>query len=338
MAAPRPLRLGLGLACLLVPLGGMPAQERWPVIVVDWARDGKVLISANGLLARFDLDSAQEELLDDSGVTFALSPDGTHVAIAGRNRLELRSYPGFKIQAVLALPAAAAPESFDLDALAWAPDGATLASGTRAGHIHLWDVESHELWADLNVDPPSPVTRLAFSADGIRMLSAFEDGRAVLWDIEKREALHRFEFPLQGEPSGQARAATGANAVDTAVVALSPDGRHVLANQVRAGEAEVLLLDAGGRVEWRRAGYGMEFTPDSSAVLALTPPFRIAALYRTANAEAVRTFEPPEGVTTLYLVRLSPEGTKLLGVGEDPAGQIIIVWDFATGRILKTRR
>lgn len=320
-------RFGVALLCLLVLLGGTLAQERWPVIVVDWARDGRVLISANGLLARFDLDSDQEDLLDDSGVTFALSPDGARLAIAGRNRLELRSYPDFKLLATLALPAEAAPETFDLDALAWSPDGTTLASGTRAGHIHLWDVESRELWADLNVEPPSPVTRLAFSRDGVRLLSAFEDGRAVLWDIEKREVLHRFEFPR-----------AGGNPAETAVLALSPDGRYVLASQVRGGEAEIVLLDADGRPQWRRAGYGMEFTSDSQAVLALTPPFRIAALYRTANAEALRTFEPPEGVTTLYLVKLSPEGTKLLGVGEDPAGQILIVWDFSTGRLLKTRR
>jgi len=98
------------------------------------------------------------------------------------------------------------------------------------------------------------------------------------------------------------------------------------------------MLDDRGRVAWRRSGYGIEFTPDGEAVLALAPPFRLAALYRAGDAQALRTFEPPEGVTVLHAVRLSPDGARLLGEGEDFYGQILIVWDFESARILRTRR
>ncbi len=49
-------------------------------------------------------------------------------------------------------------------------------------------------------------------------------------------------------------------------------------------------------------------------------------------------FEPPEEVLVLYLVRLSPDGKFLLGVGEDHRGQVLVLWDFATARVLETHR
>lgn len=324
-------RVGLGLVFLLA-VGRVPAQAPRRLAVVEWAPDGRVLILAGGLLARFDLDSDEEELLDESGAAFALSPDGRRLAVGGRDGVELRSYPDFGRQAVLSLPGGEASESRGptvVNALAWLPDGSTLVGGTRDGHLLLWEVEGGELWGDLGIEPPSPVARLAFSADGQRLLSSFEDGRAVLWDVEQRELLHRFVLPRNQQ---------GVITADTKVMDLSPDGRRVLVNRVRAEESEMILLDDAGREVWRRGGYGVEFTPDGAALLALAPPFRIAVLYRTADAEALRIFEPPEGVALLYVVRLNPEGTKLLGVGEDYQGQVLVVWDFATARVLKTRR
>ncbi|MGH9776827.1 MAG: WD40 repeat domain-containing protein [Candidatus Acidiferrales bacterium] len=293
--------------------------------------DGKILIAAGGLLGRFDLDSNQEELLDRSGLAFALSPDGGEIALAGLNRLELRSYPGLEASAPFPPPDPSV--SRELVAVAWSPDGETIAAGTRAGHIQLWDAESKELWADLGIEPPAAVSRLAFSADSVRLLSAFEDGRAVLWDLEERREVYRFDRP-QGDQ-------------ETVVNALSPDGRRVLTTRVRLHEqtgeatedAEVVLLDDAGREVWRRAGHGVEFTRDAAGVLALTPPYRIAALYRASDAEALRVFEPPEFVRSLHVVRQSPDGTRLLGIGEDETGnQVMVVWDFASARVLKVRR
>ena len=327
---------------LLLLLAAIPtlAQERGET-VVEWAPDGNVLVAARGLLGRFSLDSAQEELLDKTGVTFALSPDSVRLAVAGRDRLEIRRYADWSVAAAFALPDSDALR--DLVAVAWSPDGATLAAGTRTGHLLLWDVGSQEMWADLGVEPPSPISHLAFSADSVRLLTAFDDGRAILWDIEQQEEVQRY---------GTARSAQDPSRAETenTISALSPDGRRVLSNHLllapeermvekgQVGE-EFAVLDDQGRELWYRAGYGVEFTRDSTGVLALVPPFRIAALYRADNAESVQVFEPPEFVRSLYLVRQSPDGTKLLGIGEDEQSkQVMVVWDFATARVLQTRR
>ena len=118
---------------------------------------------------------------------------------------------------------------------------------------------------------------------------------------------------------------------------LSPDGRRLLHSWVRDERAEMSLLDDGGRVRWRRAGLGVEFTPDGVSVLALVPPYRVAAFYRVEDASAVRVFEPPEGVERLLAVRLNPAGTRLAGVTESRLGRGFVVWDVSTARILHTR-
>ena len=313
------------LGCVLLLAAALPGQQAGGPALAEWAPDGKILIAGSGLLARFDLDSSEETLLDRGVDAFAFSPDGARLAVGGVGRLEFRSYPDFA-----GLGAPPLPGPTVVTALAWSSDGATLAAGTAAGHVLLWDLEDNELWADLNVTPASVVARLRFSADGRRLLSAFADGRAILWDLERREEVHRYAMPRA--------AAAGAVAAQT-ITDLSADGRLVLATRTpEQGEPEMVLLDDQGAVQWKRAGYGVEFTPEGAAVLALTPPFRIAALYQVADAAALRVFEPPEAVRTLHLVRLSPDGKRLLGVGEDHRGQVLILWDFATAEVLKTRR
>lgn len=330
-------------ATLLLAVAGLAGESAPPLAEVEWAPDGKVLIAANGLLARFELDSDKEELLDDTVLAFALSPaagnGGVWLAVAGPDEVTLRSYPDFTWEAALPLPEAEKAEAEPtgpgtVQALAWSPSGETLAGGTATGHVLLWEIHpaepgASELWANLELEPVSAVGRLTFSADGKRLLAAFEDGRAVLWDIEQRQELARF---------GPPRSAPGQAAAEGTSMVLSPDGRRVLLTQAWGQQAEMSLLEESGEVVWRRAGLGVEFTRDGSGVLALAPPFRIAALYRAADAEALSVFEPPRGVTALHAVRLNAEATRLVAVGEESNRQVLIVWDVASGRVLKTRR
>ncbi|HXE74936.1 MAG TPA: WD40 repeat domain-containing protein [Candidatus Xenobia bacterium] len=333
-------RLLLAACALLLSSPGVSAQERGAT-VVEWAPDGNVIIAARGLLGRFSLDSPQEELLDKSGVTFALSPDGARLAVAGRDRLEIRRYNDWSVEATYGLPEGEGPR--ELVTVAWSPDGRTLAGGSRTGHLLLWDMGSQELWADLGIEPPTALVHLAFSADSVRLLAAFDDGRAILWDLEQKKEVGRYGTSRSGQESSKAE-------TESLFSALSPDGRRVLANYFLLApgehrdvknqvEEEFAVLDDGGRELWHRAGSGVEFTRGGDGVLALVPPFRIVALYRADNGENLRVFEPPEFVRSLYLVRQSPDGTKLLGIGTDETSkQVMVVWDFATARVLKTRR
>ena len=299
--------------------------------VVEWAPDGKILITSGGLLARFDLDTGEEELLDRFGGTFTISPDGKTLALARGTVIELRSYPKLAPE-VQVWP----PEGEEITALAWAPDGKRLAAGTDAGRVLVWALEAGELVSDWQPASPGTPVRLKFSADGLRLLAAFAEGHAVL-----------LEFAQKGKEAAQLKVArqfeavvlSGKNErVQTEVQDLTPDGRRILLTRVRGEESDVVLLDDAGKEVWRRAGYAMEFTRDGTGVLALGWPFRIAALYATTDAGALRVYEPPPEVGLLYFVRQSPDGTLLLGVGEDNRTKVLVLWEFETGRLLAVHR
>ena len=308
----------------------LSAQESVPGPRLAWGPDGRILVEAGGLLARFGLESDRQELLNDAATAFALSPDGSRVALASLRGLTLRDYTSFEQQARLEVPASSAGGAGRLLALAWSPAGDTLAGGTNDGHVLLWEIGGGELWADVGVEPASPVASLSFSADGRRLLSAYEDGRAVLWDIEARAVVKQFAAPRTAD--GELRRD------ETTQMVLSPDGRRILATRLHGDGAVLQLLDDSGNVFWERAGRGIQFTPDGTAVLALAPPFRIVALYRTTDAEALRVFEPTEGVRELHAAHLSPDGRQLVGAGYDSLGETLIIWNFDTGRIIRTRR
>jgi WD40 repeat protein len=99
-------------------------------------------------------------------------------------------------------------------AVAFSPDGATLASADGEGAIRLWRVASGELVATLSGHKRT-VSTLAFSRDGARLASGGADGSVRLWDVAKgdqiqelanlQEAVNRVAF----NPSGSRVVAVG---------------------------------------------------------------------------------------------------------------------------------
>ncbi len=65
---------------------------------------------------------------------------------------------------------------------ALSPDGRTLATGTHAGLVELWEMATGRRRCVLK-GHCGPVGSLAFSADGRRLASGSEDTTALLWDV-----------------------------------------------------------------------------------------------------------------------------------------------------------
>jgi len=315
----RPLFALLALFLPWLPSAASQQPEA-PTVVVEWTHDDKILLAASGLLATINLATGEQTLLDEVALTAALNLAGDWLAVAHADRVILRRYPRGGVRGVL--------RASQPSALAWSLDGATLAAGTEQGHVLLWEVASGALWADLEVAPPARVTRLAFAGNQ-RLLSAFADGRAVLWDLANREVLQRFDL---------AHNATGRLLRQAAIVALSPTGHYLLGTQIEQGKPEALLLDEAGGVVWRQPGYALEFSSDGNHVLALAPDSCNVLLLAAADGALEKSFTPPAEVTQLYFARLSPESTRLVAVGEDASGQILLLWDVATAQVLKTYR
>ncbi|MFH9075793.1 helix-turn-helix domain-containing protein [Streptomyces alboflavus] len=84
----------------------------------------------------------------------------------------------------------------DLGAVAFSPDGSSLATGERTGWVALWDGEVKQrlgvLAGTSHASRPGKaegVTALAFSPDGKTMAVAGEDGTLQLWDVASAQPL-----------------------------------------------------------------------------------------------------------------------------------------------------
>jgi WD40 repeat protein len=205
--------------------------------------------------------------------------------------------------------------------------GPDLGSMRRSG-IVLVDLASgrplgRPWWVD------GTVSALAFSRSGRGLMIGVSDGRVALWDIAK-----------PGATSGELLAGHVA-----AVQALSPGRDSVLASGGKDGT--VILWDPAARATLQqtlvnRAGPSGEHTEvntvafDSSGRLLLTATADRITLWNYTKRSIVGDFPRPEsGVGVVAGATLSPDGSRLAAVYAHESGSNIVVWQTASGAIVK---
>ncbi len=144
-------------------------------------------------------------------------------------------------------------------AVAWSPDGATIASGGADMTLRLWNPQSGELLAVLD-DHQDSITDVAWSPDGTRLASASWDHSVRIWDFSAGpdkarvaatlKGLDRHVIALAWSPDGAALVTAGRdgsvrlwNATDGALIAVlgahdgdvravawSPDGARIVSS------------------------------------------------------------------------------------------------------------
>ena len=137
-------------------------------------------------------------------------------------------------------------------AVAYSPDGKTLASAGDRGEVRLWDVAADRAGAR-PVGHEGRVAALAFSPDGKTLATGGEDHGVRLWDV------------ATGAPSATLQGHTG----EVEAVAFSPDGKTLAS---AGGDLVIRLWDVAGRRQIRAleghiaAVHALAFRPDGKTL------------------------------------------------------------------------
>lgn len=180
-----------------------------------------------------------------------------------------------------------------VSALAFSPDGKTLASGSHDKTIKLWSVPDGKLLKTLK-EHASVVSGLLFSPDGKTLISACRDGSLKFWPApfdKSRKTLTKatgeFYSPslspdgkilacvmsekrieLRALPDGKQIAdleGQGEYSLDFAATSFSPDGRLLAATTVRGNRTTIWSVPDGQLLEeWTGSGQSASFSPDGS--------------------------------------------------------------------------
>lgn len=113
-----------------------------------------------------------------------------------------------------------------IHAIAFSPDGKTIASGSGDRTIKFWDAQSGKLMNTL-IGHTSKVTSVAFSADAKTLVSGSEDDTLKIWEVSSGRLLRTIT-------------AYGNQINGLSSVAFSPDGKTVIAGsatQIKVWEA-----------------------------------------------------------------------------------------------------
>jgi eukaryotic-like serine/threonine-protein kinase len=283
----------------------------WPV---DDTRPGVVLRNSTNLL----FNSGPGPWFRPAGA-LVFSPDGKWIVVT-RNALSEHGIFVLGIWNGASGEETAMPDDPEhiehtgaISALAFSPDGETLATASMDYSIRLWDFAKRQRLATLQ-GHLSEVWALAFSPDGQWLVSGAKDGRVNCWPVRQQEKEDIFPGPWQE------------------MLAISKDSRQLAA---RDRQGRLVFLDLNTRK------VDQEFPPPGQSgrgrpgPVALSEDFRTLAQVRddggvelwNTESRASTTLEPPE--RPVIFLALSPDARCLLTGGG--FGRGLRWWDLRSG-------
>ena len=206
-----------------------------------------------------------------------------------------------------------------LTALAFSPDGTTLASASRAekSPVKLWDVETREIIARFG--SASPGLAVAISPDGATLASE-HNGTVKLWEV----ATATRTATLEGRPGDTRFRAIAFSPPDGATLAVV-SGQRTVELWDLATQAKYADLDHDSKVN------SLAFSPDGTSLATATTDGMVI-LWDPAMGERTAVVEGHAG--WVGAVTFSPDGATLASqAGWDG---LVKLWDVKTQRTVAT--
>lgn len=282
--------------------------------------DGKVLASGErDSVTLWDAASGKERaslsetLLGDMD-QLAFRPDGKALASTG---LVLKLWD---VRAAVA-PRFDEGHTYEVTAVAYSPDGETLASGSMDRTVKVWDLATRKPRATLR-GHEGDVTAVVYSTDGRTVISGSRDRTVRIWDASQ----------------GTERARLVGHSAPVASVAISPDGRTIasgggvdlftpsdLSNAQRGESGEVKLWNlADGRLlatprQKISPVNAVAFSPDGGSLAIAKEDDTIDLWDRESGRVRTIPWGDPQNPSTYGVLCLaySPDGRRLAAGGRD---------------------
>lgn len=263
--------------------------------------------------------------------SIAFAPDGKTLATSGGGvgpsgydqDVAVRLWDVAQGRIVRVLPGAPPLYGSQIIALAFAPDGQTVAAGTGFGGVRMWDPATgrlkhtlQTLWQDPHaIDPdPSNTLTIAFSPDSNTLATGGDtDGSIKLWDVR----------------SGRLRKTWRGGAGQVAALTFAPQG-NVLASISLDGTVRVRAMSTG------QVRLALKHAVDYAGIITFSPDGKLLVTSAVYAPREIRLWDMPSGRLRSSVqgnsASFSPDGQTLATtVMEDvaPAGTI--------GKVVLTR-